>query len=178
MECPRRLDHPRRSGATLNPGGVRIGTAEIHNQVEQMPELAEGLCIGQTFDDDVRVVLVVRLASNVLTETLETRIGAKIRGGCSPRHVPSKIVAVADIPRTRSGKIAELAVLDVVHGRPVSNKDALANPESLDVFRNLRARNMVDRLRRSAAGRTDFQRRAAPRWSFARIRKANEVRDG
>lgn len=87
MECPRRLDHPRRFDATLNPGGARIGTAEIHNQVEHMPELSEGLCIGQTFDDDVRVVLVVRLASNVLTETLETRIGAKIRAGCSPRHV-------------------------------------------------------------------------------------------
>jgi acetoacetyl-CoA synthetase len=127
-----------RSDATLNPGGVRIGTAEIYNQVEQMPEISEALCIGQDFDDDVRVVLFVRLASGVsLDDDLEKRIRQKIRAGCSPRHVPAKIVAVADIPRTKSGKITELAVRDVVHGREVKNKEALANPQALELFRDL-----------------------------------------
>lgn len=126
-----------RSDATLNPGGVRIGTAEIYNQVEQMPEIIEAICIGQDFDDDVRVVLFVRLAQGVaLDEALEKKIKAKIRTGASPRHVPARIVAVTDIPRTKSGKITELAVRDVVHGRPVKNKEALANPEALDLFKN------------------------------------------
>jgi len=127
-----------RSDATLNPGGVRIGTAEIYNQVEQMEEVAEALCIGQDFDDDVRVVLFVRLAPGVtLDEALEKKIRTKIRTGASPRHVPAKIVAVADIPRTKSGKIVELAVREVVHGRPVKNKEALANPEALALFADL-----------------------------------------
>jgi len=127
-----------RSDATLNPGGVRIGTAEIYNQVEQLPEIAEALCIGQDWDNDVRVVLFVRLAPGVaLDEELEKRIRTKIRTGASPRHVPAKIVAVTDIPRTKSGKITELAVRDVVHGRLVKNKEALANPEALDLFRGL-----------------------------------------
>ncbi len=127
-----------RSDATLNPGGVRIGTAEIYNQVEQMPEILEAICIGQDFDNDVRVVLFVRLAEGVvLDEDLEKRIRAKIRTGASPRHVPAKIVAVGDIPRTKSGKITELAVRDVVHGRAVKNKEALANPEALELFRDL-----------------------------------------
>jgi len=127
-----------RSDATLNPGGVRIGTAEIYNQVEQMPEIVESICIGQDWDSDVRVVLFVRLAADVsLDADLERRIKAKIRAGASPRHVPAKIVAVADIPRTKSGKITELAVRDVVHGRAVKNKEALANPEALDLYRNL-----------------------------------------
>ncbi|MDX8492424.1 acetoacetate--CoA ligase [Mesorhizobium sp. VK22B] len=127
-----------RSDATLNPGGVRIGTAEIYNQVEQMPEILEALCIGQDFDNDVRVVLFVRLAAGVsLDEDLEKRIRARIRTGASPRHVPAKIVAVTDIPRTKSGKITELAVRDVVHGRAIKNKEALANPEALELFRNL-----------------------------------------
>ena len=126
-----------RSDATLNPGGVRIGTAEIYNQVEQMPEILEALCIGQDFDKDVRVVLFVRLAPGVaLDADLEKRIRTKIRTGASPRHVPAKIVAVADIPRTKSGKITELAVRDVVHGRAVKNKEALANPEALELFRD------------------------------------------
>lgn len=129
-----------RSDATLNPGGVRIGTAEIYNQVEQMEEVAEALCIGQDFEDDVRVVLFVRLASGVaLDEPLEKAIRSRIRTGASPRHVPAKIIAVADIPRTKSGKIVELAVRDVVHGRPVKNKEALANPEALDLFAGLDA---------------------------------------
>ncbi len=127
-----------RSDATLNPGGVRIGTAEIYNQVEQMEEVAEALCIGQDWDDDVRVVLFVRLAAGItLTDALEKAIKARIRTGASPRHVPAKIVAVADIPRTKSGKIVELAVRDVVHGRVVKNKEALANPEALDLYANL-----------------------------------------
>ena len=127
-----------RSDATLNPGGVRIGTAEIYNQVEQMPEVLEALCIGQTWDDDVRVVLFVRLAEGaVLDLELEKRIRDRIRTGASPRHVPARIVAVADIPRTKSGKITELAVRDVVHGRAVKNKEALANPEALELYLNL-----------------------------------------
>ena len=127
-----------RSDATLNPGGVRIGTAEIYNQVEQLPEIAEAICIGQDWEGDVRVVLFVRLAEGVaLDGELEKRIRTKIRSGASPRHVPAKIVAVADIPRTKSGKITELAVRDVVHGRPVKNKEALANPEALELFRGL-----------------------------------------
>lgn len=127
-----------RSDATLNPGGVRIGTAEIYNQVEQMPEILEALCIGQDFDNDVRVVLFVRLAAGVeLDADLEKRIRTKIRNGASPRHVPARIVAVTDIPRTKSGKITELAVRDMVHGRAIKNKEALANPEALELFRDL-----------------------------------------
>lgn len=126
-----------RSDATLNPGGVRIGTAEIYNQVEQMPEVEEALCIGQEWDSDTRVVLFVRLAKNVvLDEALTKAIKSRIRTGASPRHVPAVIVEVADIPRTKSGKIVELAVRDVVHGRKVKNKEALANPEALDLFAN------------------------------------------
>jgi acetoacetyl-CoA synthetase len=129
-----------RSDATLNPGGVRIGTAEIYNQVEQMPEIAEAVCIGQIWQDDVRVVLFVRLAEGVVLDgDLEKRIRARIRTGASPRHVPARIVAVADIPRTKSGKITELAVRDIVHGREVKNKEALANPEALDLYRDLPA---------------------------------------
>lgn len=129
-----------RSDATLNPGGVRIGTAEIYNQVEQMDEIAEAICIGQDWDDDVRVVLFVRLAPGVtLDEGLEKRIRAKIKTGASPRHVPARIVAVSDIPRTKSGKITELAVRDIVHGRAVKNKEALANPEALELYRDLPA---------------------------------------
>ncbi|WP_112942736.1 acetoacetate--CoA ligase [Rhizobium sp.] len=127
-----------RSDATLNPGGVRIGTAEIYNQVEQMPEVAEALCIGQDWDDDVRVVLFVRLAPGVaLTDELVKSIKARVRSGASPRHVPAKIIAVDDIPRTKSGKIVELAVREIVHGRPVKNKEALANPQALDLFSDI-----------------------------------------
>jgi acetoacetyl-CoA synthetase len=127
-----------RSDATLNPGGVRIGTAEIYNQVEQLPEIVEGLAIGQEWEGDVRIVLFVRLAEGAaLDDELRARIRDKIREGASPRHVPAKIVAVADIPRTKSGKITELAVRDVVHGREVKNKEALANPEALELFRGL-----------------------------------------
>jgi acetoacetyl-CoA synthetase len=127
-----------RSDATLNPGGVRIGTAEIYNQVEQLDEVAESICIGQDWDDDVRVVLFVRLQPGVtLDAELEKAIRTKIRTGASPRHVPAKIIQVADIPRTKSGKIVELAVREVVHGRPVKNKEALANPEALALYEGL-----------------------------------------
>ncbi|MEO4043294.1 acetoacetate--CoA ligase [Hoeflea sp. CAU 1731] len=127
-----------RSDATLNPGGVRIGTAEIYNQVEQMDEVVEAICIGQDWDDDVRVILFVRLSDGVeLDEDLVKRIKSRIRTGASPRHVPAVVLAVKDIPRTKSGKITELAVRDVVHGREVKNKEALANPEALELFSNL-----------------------------------------
>jgi acetoacetyl-CoA synthetase len=129
-----------RSDATLNPQGVRIGTAEIYSQVEQIHEVVESIAIGQEWDNDVRIVLFVRLREGVtLDPTLTDRIRRKIREGASPRHVPAKIVAIADIPRTRSGKITELAVRDVVHGRPVKNTEALANPEALDLYRDLPA---------------------------------------
>ncbi len=127
-----------RSDATLNPGGVRIGTAEIYAQVEQIPQVVEALAIGQEWDNDVRVVLFVRLREGVpLDEALEKEIRTKIRIGASPRHVPARIVQVADIPRTKSGKITELAVRDVVHGREVKNQEALANPEALALFKEL-----------------------------------------
>jgi acetoacetyl-CoA synthetase len=129
-----------RSDATLNPGGVRIGTAEIYNQVEQLDAVAEAICIGQQWEGDVRVVLFVRLAPGfTLDAELDRTIRLKIRTGASPRHVPAKIIEVSDIPRTKSGKIVELAVRDVVHGRPVKNTDALANPEALQLFAGLEA---------------------------------------
>jgi acetoacetyl-CoA synthetase len=124
-----------RSDAVLNPGGVRIGTAEIYRQVEQVPEVLESIVIGQSWRNDIRIVLFVRLRENgTLDDALRRRISQQIRLGASPRHVPAKIVEAADIPRTRSGKIVELAVADVVHGRPVRNRDALANPEALALF--------------------------------------------
>ena len=127
-----------RSDATLNPGGVRIGTAEIYAQVEQIPEVVEAICIGQDWEKDVRVVLFVRLKPGVeLDDALRDTIRMKIRAGASPRHVPARIVQVSDIPRTRSGKITELAVRDVVHGRPVKNVEALANPEALALYKDL-----------------------------------------
>ena len=127
-----------RSDATLNPGGVRIGTAEIYRQVEQLEEVEEAIAIGQDWEKDVRVVLFVKLGGGLaLDEALIKTIKGKIREGCSPRHVPARVVQVADIPRTKSGKIVELAVRDVVHGRPVKNREALANPEALALFANL-----------------------------------------
>ena len=127
-----------RSDAVLNPGGVRIGTAEIYRQVEQLDEVVESLVIGQDWDNDVRVVLFVRLRDGVtLDDPLARKIKTQIRNNASPRHVPAKIVQVTDIPRTKSGKIVELAVRNVVHGQPVKNREALANPEALDLFRDL-----------------------------------------
>jgi acetoacetyl-CoA synthetase len=126
-----------RSDAVLNPGGVRIGTAEIYRQVEKLGEILESLAVGQDWDNDVRVVLFVRLRHGLELDTaLERRIRETIRAHTTPRHVPARIVAVPDIPRTISGKIVELAVRNVIHGRPVRNTDALANPEALEHFRD------------------------------------------
>jgi acetoacetyl-CoA synthetase len=130
-----------RSDAVLNPGGVRIGTAEIYRQVEKLPEVMESLVIGQDWPpekpSDVRVVLFVRLADSMrLDADLERKIKTTIRDNTTPRHVPAKVIAVSDIPRTKSGKIVELAVRHVVHGRPVKNVEALANPEALEQFRD------------------------------------------
>jgi len=126
-----------RSDATLNAGGVRIGTAEIYAQVERMPEIVEAIAVGQEFDDDTRIVLFVRLAEGVpLTAELEAEIRRRLRVNASPRHVPARIVAVTDVPRTRSNKISELAVADVVNGREVRNTEALANPESLAQYKS------------------------------------------
>ena len=128
-----------RSDATLNPGGVRIGTAEIYRQVEQLPQIKESIVIGQEWDGDVRVVLfVVMQKGEKLNEDLIKTIKSVIRSGASPRHVPAKIIAVDDIPRTKSGKITELAVRDIIHGRDIKNKDALANPEALEFYKNIK----------------------------------------
>ncbi len=124
-----------RSDATLNPGGVRIGTAEIYRQVEQMPEVLESICVGQDWQGDQRVILFVRLRDGIaLDDALRERIRKRIRDNTTPRHVPAEILQVADIPRTISGKIVELAVRDAIHGRPVKNTDALANPQALAYF--------------------------------------------
>ena len=126
-----------RSDAVLNPGGVRIGTAEIYRQVETLEEIAESIAIGQEWDDDVRVVLFVVLTEGqVLDDALRDRIRRRIRDNTSPRHVPAKILEVPEIPRTISGKIVEVAVRAVVHGEAVKNTDALANPEALAHFRD------------------------------------------
>ena len=127
-----------RSDAVLNPGGVRIGTAEIYRQVEKLDEIMESIAVGQTWEDDVRVVLFVVMREGVeLDDGVRERIRKVIRDNTTPRHVPAKILAVPDIPRTISGKIVELAVRDAVHGRTVRNTDALANPEALQHFRDL-----------------------------------------
>ena len=126
-----------RSDAVLNPGGVRIGTAEIYRQVEKLEEVVESLAIGQDWGGDQRIVLFVRLRDELLLdEALQAKIRQVIRGNTTPRHVPAKILQVRDIPRTLSGKIVELAVRNVVHGRPVKNTDALANPAALEEFRD------------------------------------------
>jgi len=127
-----------RSDATLNPGGVRIGTAEIYRVVERIADVEEAVAIGQIWQSDTRVVLFLKLKEGkVLDDALEKRIRADIKKHASPRHVPAKIVQVADIPRTKNGKIVELAVKAVVHDMPVANTDALANPEALELFRDL-----------------------------------------
>ena len=127
-----------RSDATLNPGGVRIGTAEIYRYVELLPEIQESLAIGQEWDNDVRVVLFVVLRQDLkLTKELDAAIKKEIRTNCSPRHVPARIVQVGEIPRTKTGKIVELAVREVVHGRKVKNIGALSNPEVLSLFENI-----------------------------------------
>ena len=129
-----------RSDTTLNPGGVRIGTAEIYRQVETISAVEEVIAVGQDIDGDQRVILFVKLRpGHALDAALEKDIRTRIRSGASPRHVPARIIAVTAIPRTRSGKISEIAVRDVIHGRPVKNTTALANPEALELYRGLEA---------------------------------------
>ncbi|MEX1237840.1 MAG: acetoacetate--CoA ligase, partial [Pseudomonadales bacterium] len=126
-----------RSDAVLNPGGVRIGTAEIYRQVEKVDEVVDAICVDQEWGGDVRIILFVVLREGLdLTPRLVDRIKQVIRENTTPRHVPTRILSVSDVPRTISGKIVELAVRNVIHGRPVANTDALANPEALDEFRN------------------------------------------
>jgi acetoacetyl-CoA synthetase len=127
-----------RSDAVLNPGGVRIGTAEIYREVEKLTEVIESIAIAQRWRDDVRIVLFVRLRDGVtLDEALRERIRETIRRNATPRHVPAKIIQAPDLPRTINGKLVELAVRDVVHGLPARNTDALANREALDFFSDL-----------------------------------------
>lgn len=127
-----------RSDATLNPRGVRIGSAEIYNQAEKLPEILESIAVGQDWKGDTRIILFVKLRDKIsLNKDLEAKIVDIIRHNTTPRHVPAKIIQVPDVPRTINGKIVELAVADVIHGRPVKNMDVLANPEILDFFNNL-----------------------------------------
>ena len=127
-----------RSDSTLNPGGVRIGTAEIYQQVENIDFITEGLVVGQDYNDDVRIILFVTTKNNQdLNEEKIKLIKTRIRKNCSPKHVPKKIIKVPEIPRTKSGKIVELAVRQVINGEQINNKEAIANPDSLEFFKNL-----------------------------------------
>ena len=127
-----------RSDAILKPGGVRIGTSEIYRQVEKFPEIVESVVIGQLHKNDERIVLFVKLTGNtILTEELKTRIRQMIRQNTTPRHIPEVIIAVPDVPRTVSGKIVELAVRNIINHLPVKNRESLANPESLDYFKDM-----------------------------------------
>ena len=127
-----------RSDTTLNPGGVRIGTSEIYQQVEDIEFITEGLVVGQDYNDDVRIILFVTTKNNQdLDEEKIKSIKAKIRKNCSPKHVPSLVIKIPAIPRTKSGKIVELAVKKIIHGEAINNKEAIANPEALEYFKNL-----------------------------------------
>jgi acetoacetyl-CoA synthetase len=124
-----------RSDAVINPGGIRIGTAEIYRQVEQVDEVLESLVVGQDIDGDCRIILFVILRSGIaLSDQLKMKIKQQLRQNASPHHVPTEIIQVTDIPRTKNGKIAELAVRNIIHGRVVKNQHALANPETLEQF--------------------------------------------
>ena len=128
-----------RSDTTLNPGGVRLGTAEIYSEVEKFKEIKEALVVGQSWDNDIRIILFVVMSKEYsLNDTLLSRIKTQIRTNASPRHVPSKVIVVKDIPRTKSGKIVELAVKSTIEGSVVKNKEALANPEVLQQYKNLK----------------------------------------
>ena len=127
-----------RSDATLNPGGVRIGTSEIYRQVEQIGEILESIAVGHMYQGDERIILFVRMKDGfTLNDDIKTRIKAQIKAGASPRHVPAKIIQIADIPRTKSNKIVELAVKEAIHNRPIKNVESLANPEALELYKNL-----------------------------------------
>jgi acetoacetyl-CoA synthetase len=124
-----------RSDTTLNPGGVRLGTAEIYSEIERFTEIKESLVVGQSWDNDIRIILFVILNSKFrLSDNLLNRMKLQIKKNASPRHVPSKIIEVNDIPRTKSGKIVELAVKNIIDGNKIKNKEALANPDSLRQF--------------------------------------------
>jgi acetoacetyl-CoA synthetase len=126
-----------RSDATLNPGGIRIGTAEIYRIIEQLPAIADSVVVAQEWDGDTRIVLFVVMSGDAgLDDETEAGIRAALRAGASPHHVPARIVAVRDIPKTLSGKVSERAVIDVIHGREITNRAALANPGSLEDFRD------------------------------------------
>jgi len=127
-----------RSDTTLNPGGVRIGTAEIYRVVEALPEVADSLVVGQKWEDDERVILFVKMNQDSdLTDELVDTIRKTIHSECSPRHVPAVVVPTKDIPYTINGKKVEIAVKKIIHGEDVLNRDALANPNSLDLYRNI-----------------------------------------
>jgi len=127
-----------RSDTTLNPGGVRIGTAEIYRQVESISEIKDSIVVGQRWQNDIRIILFVVLKEGVvLTEELKVKIKRTIKEGASPRHVPAKIISVKDVPYTISGKKVELAVTNIIHNDPIKNKDALINPDSLEQFKNI-----------------------------------------
>ena len=131
-----------RSDTTLNPGGVRLGTAEIYNVVEQFKEIKESIVIGQSWQNDIRIVLFVVLNKGYhLTNTIKNKIKKTIRTNASPRHVPSKIIPVFDIPKTKNGKLVELAVKQSIEGEKIKNLEALANPGSLDQFKNIKVLN-------------------------------------
>ena len=128
-----------RSDTTLNPGGVRLGTAEIYSEIERFKEIKESLVVGQSWDNDIRIILFIILNSKFkLTEDLLKRMKSQIRKNASPRHVPNKIIVVNDIPKTKSGKIVELAVKNIIEGNKIKNKEALANPDSLKQFINIK----------------------------------------
>ena len=128
-----------RSDATLNPGGVRIGTSEIYQQVEDIDYINEGLVVGQDIEDDVRIVLFVTTKNNQELDDKKIKlIKSRIRKNCSPKHVPAIIIKAPEIPRTKSGKIVELAVKQIINGETINNKEAIANPESLKFFENLK----------------------------------------
>jgi len=127
-----------RSDAVLNPGGIRIGTAEIYRVVETIPGIMESICVSQDWQGDRRIVLFVKLAEGVtLDDKLRLEIQRRIRSSASPHHVPAKIIRIPDIPRTLNGKVTEIAVREIIHGREVGNREALANPESLEFFKNI-----------------------------------------
>ena len=134
-----------RSDATLNPGGVRIGTAEIYRQVENIDFIQESLVVGKNWDDDIRIILfvIVKGKNKLKKEDIEF-IKSKIKKECSPKHVPYKIIQINEIPRTKSGKIVELAVKKAIHGEKIENLEALANPDSLNFFKKLYKNNLIN----------------------------------